>query len=95
MEYLTEKEKKEIENLPNKFFVIKEEEDYINQAALKSSFSYERANRNLKYAFYLNIASLLMILLSFFIGFMKPSPNYYAATPNGSLYGPLKKYKIN
>lgn len=88
-------EKKEIENLPKKFFVVKEEEDYTYQSSIRSDISYKIANRNLKYAFYLNLASLVMILLSFFIGFIKPSPNYYAATPSGHLYGPLKKYKIN
>lgn len=91
---LTEKEQKEIDELPLGFNIVKENENYENLSFRRVLVSKEWAGKLLKISAVLNFLSVAFFVLALIFSLLKPSPDYYASTPSGKVYGPLKKLHL-
>lgn len=83
---LSEKEKKDIEGLPKKFNINHEATDYNFMASNRSDFSREMSRKLLRGAIFLNIMSLVFVVLTGIVHLTKPSPKIYVSTPSGKVY---------
>lgn len=88
---LTQKELEEIENLKPGFNIVHENKDYKNLAFRRVSISKYWAGKLLKASFILNFLSLILVAIALVLSLVKPNPDYYASTPSGKVFGPLKK----
>lgn len=89
---LTEKEKKEIENLkPNFNKIIEPQDNYHYVASRRVDVAHVMAKKLLIIAATLNIISSACFALAFGITWKKPYPTFYASTPSGKVYGPLQQ----
>jgi hypothetical protein len=88
---LTDLEKEEIANLRPGFNVVKESNDPTLLSARRIEVSKVWSRRLLRFAFWCNIVTLLCFVMSIVMVVIKPDPDFYASTPSGKIYGPLKK----
>jgi len=91
---LTDEEKKEIEDLPKNFNIVKENQDYDSMAYRRVDISRETARKLLKLSLIFNCLSILFFIVAVLFTLAKPAPSYYASTPSGKVYGPLPKDNI-
>jgi type IV secretory pathway component VirB8 len=89
---LTEEEKKELKDLPNKFNVVKKSSNIDFVASKRTEISKRVAKNLLMLSFLFNVLSIGLVILTILINLAKPYPSYYASTPSGQVYGPLQTY---
>lgn len=86
MDILSEKEKENLEKLKVKFYITKENKDYNYMSTRRIEISRVWAKKLLKVSLYINILSIIFILISVVVFMRKPPPDFYASTPSGKLF---------
>ncbi len=80
---LSPKEKEKIENLPKEFNIVPEPEDFNLMAFKRTEISKVWTRRLLFATVLFNLISIVFMVLSIGVAFMKPEPEFYASTPSG------------
>lgn len=83
---LTKEEKEEISKLKYGFNVYKTEVNYDFDVSRKFELARPMSKKLLTWSSYLNILTLIIFAAALIITIFKPSPTYYASTPNGKIY---------
>lgn len=91
MDVLSESERKELDDLPMGYNVVKENGTALMRAAARVEISRRFSVWLLKASFWLNAAALAIFAMSAVLVVTKPQPSFYAATPSGKLIGPLPR----
>lgn len=95
VDLLTPEERAKIAELKPFYNRVKETRNELVVSTMRVEVSRKYAGLLLKASLVLNILSIFIILTAGIIFYFKPSPDYYASTPSGKLYGPLSKADIN
>ncbi len=82
---LSQKEKEKIENLPKNFNIVNESQDFNLMAFKRTDISKVWTKRLLLATVFFNLISIIMMVLSIGVAFMKPEPEFYASTPSGKV----------
>lgn len=90
---LDPKLKEEINNLPKNFNIVLEADNLDYLASRRVEVSKYWIPKLLKYSFYINVVTLVFILISVFVLSIKPEPKFFATTPNGKVI-PLETVKL-
>jgi len=90
---LDPKLKEEINNLPKNFNIVLESDNVDYLASRRVEVSKYWIPKLLKYSFYINVVTLVFILISVFFLSIKPEPKFFATTPNGKII-PLETVKL-
>jgi len=85
-EILTEKEKEEIASLGKNFNIVNEDNNYNYKASRRLDISRVWSKRLLKASMVLNGLSILLLIASFVVSYLKPPPEFFASTPSGQIY---------
>lgn len=93
MSILSEKEKEQLNELRLKFNVVPENKDYNYMSSRRVEISRVWAKKLLRASFFLNIASIIFVILTVFVTITKPAPEFYASTPSGKLFY-IEKLKV-
>lgn len=93
MSMLSEKEQEKLNELRLKFNIVPESKDYNYMSSRRVEVSRVWAKRLLRASFVLNIASMLLVVLTVFVTMTKPAPEFYASTPSGKLFY-IEKLKV-
>lgn len=90
---LDPKLKEEIKNLPKNFNIVLEANDIDYLASRRVEVSKYWIPKLLKYSFYINCLTLILIIMSTIILAIKPEPKFFGTTPNGKVI-PLQPVKL-
>ncbi len=82
---LSQKEKEKIDNLPRQFNIVPESENYNLMAFKRVDIAKVWTRRLLLATVFFNLLSIVFMVLSIGIAFMKPEPEFYASTPSGKV----------
>jgi hypothetical protein len=91
---LTKEDKEEIDNLKPGFNIVHESKDPFILTANRVEISRKWSKTLLNISFWLNIITIICFLIAAIFVYFKPQPDFYASTPSGKIFGPLKKMEI-
>jgi hypothetical protein len=90
---LDPKIKEEINNLQKNYNIVQEYNDINYLASRRVEITKFWIPKLLKLSLYLNIMTVICILISILILLQKPEPKYFGTTPNGKVI-PLETVKL-
>ncbi len=94
MAIITEKEQEEINGLKMGFNKVLESKDYNYMASRRLDVSRTVTKKLMKITIVINLISIILIIASFVMFYLRPSPEFYASAPSGKVYH-IKKLKVD
>jgi hypothetical protein len=94
MAITTDKEQEEIDGLKIGFNKVLESKDYNYMASRRLDISRTVAKKLMKITIVINLISIVLIVVSFVMFYLRPAPEFYASAPSGKVYY-IKKLKVD